>query len=1259
MGSCTLVRKVLAPWLLGFAAVLVAVSAQAAFLRNVPQILKQPDGTVVHLFATGDEYYNRLHDGNGFTVLRDPDTGYLVYAIKVDGRLQPTAFVVGEADPAAAGLEPGLKPDPWTLPDPEEIYPGSRYHGRVGTLGLSNAPAFSVINNVVIFIRFSDEPAAGFNSTDTYQMWFNSTAGTASSMQRYFLEASYNQLLVSSTFYPAPSGSVIASYQDSNPRAYYKPYDASTNPIGYKDDERNAREWSLLQGAVAAVASQVPSTLNVDTNNDGFVDSVVFVVSGTAVNADWSNLLWPHKWSLDYQNYPATINGKLVGDYDLQLDGNIEGSGVLCHEMTHTLGAPDLYHYSGSLEPVGPWDLMANDANPPQHTTAYLKMRYLGFISDCPVITPPATVTLNPLTSATNNCAKIASPNSATEYFMVEYRKRAGVYEMSLPGSGLLVYRINTTVDGQGNASGPPDELYIYRPGGTPAANGTINQAPLNGGAIPPRTAINDTTDPSPFLSTGFPGGLSIHDVGTAGDTITFKLDAVAACSQPGPFSLTSPADGANLAASTSATLSWSASVGATSYDVYFGADVNPPLLGNQVGTSVDVTVAAGSTCFWRVVAKNSCSQALAPGAGAWAFNVGGSGNGITIFSDDFESDLSKWQLGLTSDAGATNWGIVSCKTKSGNGAAWCAAGGSAPQTPCTQYAPNEGAFMITGPFTLADAVDGTWDFDLWTDIDTGGDPNNPSDQVLWMWSIDNVDFYGNGISGQTGGWQHVTVNMSEMTLDAGTPVVGNGQVWFAFLFLSDATVQREGAYVDNVVIKKLVQGQPNFDHWIPAVIHKDVPSHNAWWRSDVALLNRSSQTASLTLKVYAPSGPPQPVPYQIPGNGQLLLKDVAGQLGITADSGALEVVSDANIFLSGRTYNQVDATHTYGQDYNGAAPGDLLAAGQSAWLPQLTENALFRTNIGITNAGTAAANVTVTLFDSAGNQMWSNSLDYTPGQFYQYQQPYLGLGGIDSGYAVVTVNTGSGVVAYASVIDQNTGDPTTINMKTGTAGAAGPFSYWIPAVIHKDVPSKSAMWRSDVAIVNRSAQSANLTLKIYAPSGLKTMSTTLGGNAQALLRDVAGQLGITADSGALEVDSDQDIFLTGRTYNQVDATHTYGQDYDGQAPGDLLAAGQSAWLPQLTENALFRTNIGITNTGTATANVTLTLYNGQGVQMWSNTLNYTPGQFYQYQQPYLVVGGIDSGYAVVTVNTESGVVAYASVIDQNTGDPTTINMKW
>ncbi|HVN76800.1 MAG TPA: M6 family metalloprotease domain-containing protein [Thermoanaerobaculaceae bacterium] len=1242
--------------LVALAVIASAATVRAAFLRNVPQALRQPDGTVVHLFATGDEYYNRLHDAGGYTVVRDPDTGYLVYAIKVEGRLMPSAFVVGVDDPAAAGLRSGLMPEPWTLPSASQIYPSAGRRRAARAAGLVNAPEFTTINNIVIFISFADDSGSPFNTLDTYQMWFNSITSTSSSMQKYFLEASYNQLTVNSTFYPAATGATVASYQDSHPRAYYTPYNAVSNPTGYQGSERNGREWALLQAAVQAVGSQVPASLNVDTNGDGFVDSVVFVVSGTAVNADWSNLLWPHKWEMDTANYPATINGKLVGEYDLQLDGNITGSGVLCHEMTHTLGAPDLYHYSEAGEPVGPWDLMADNLEPPQHTTAYLKARYLGFLSGCPVITPPATVTLNPLTSPTNNCARILSPNSTTEYFMVEYRKRAGTFEVSLKGSGLLVYRINTAEDGQGNSSGPPDEVYVYRPGGTPSADGTINWAPLNGGATPPRTAINDASDPSSFLSNGYPGGLSIHDVGAPGDTITFKVDSVAPCSRPGLFTLASPANGANLSATTSANLAWNASAGATSYDVYFGTAEDPPLLANQTATSASVTVASGSTYFWRVVAKNGCSELSAPGTGAWAFSVGSTGNGITIFSDDFEADLSKWTLGNTSGASPTNWGIVSCRTESGHGSAWCAAGGSAPKPACTQYAANEGAFMIAGPFSLADAVDGTWEFDLWTDVDQGSDPNNPNDWVLWMWSLDGNNFYGNGTSGQTGGWQHIALNLSDMKMGDGTPVVGMGQVWFAYLFLSDATIQREGAYVDNVVIKKLVAGQPNFDHWIPAVIHKDVPSRNAWWRSDVAAINRSPVPGTLTLKMYAPSGV-KTMTVPLAGNAQALLRDVAARLGVTTDSGALEVVSDVDVFLTGRTYSQVDPTHTYGQGYDGTAPTDVLAAGQTAWLPQLTQNALFRTNVGIANTSTASANVTVTLFDAQGNQVWTDTRDYTPGQFYQHDFSKLLTAAMDLGYAVVVVNSGSGVVAVASVIDQQTGDPTTINMKTGAPGASGPFAYWLPAVSHKPGYNQS-QWRSDVAILNRTTQTANVTLKIYTATPATAGPFHIPANSELVFKDVAAQLGITNDSGALEVDSDRDIFLTGRTYNQADATHTYGQGYDGIATADVLAAGQTAWLPQLSQNALFRTNVGIANTSTANANVTVTLYDATGKQLWSDNRDYASGRFYQHEFSKIPAAATDSGYAVVTVNSGEGVVAVASVIDQQTGDPTTINMK-
>jgi len=78
----------------------------------------------------------------------------------------------------------------------------------------------------------------------------------------------------------------------------------------------------------------------------------------------------------------------------------------------------------------------------------------------------------------------------------------------------------------------------------------------------------------------------------------------------------------------------------------------------------------------------------------------------------------------------------------------------------------------------------------------------------------------------------------------------------------------------------------------------------------------------------------------------------------------------------------------------------------------------------------TGAPSFTPTLFDGKGNQVWSDTRSYQPGEFFQYQQPYSALGGTANGYARVTVVTGSGVLATASVLDQRTNDPTTIVMQ-------------------------------------------------------------------------------------------------------------------------------------------------------------------------------------------------------------------------------------
>ncbi|GIR57238.1 MAG: hypothetical protein CM15mP64_6500 [Candidatus Neomarinimicrobiota bacterium] len=91
---------------------------------------------------------------------------------------------------------------------------------------------------------------------------------------------------------------------------------------------------------------------------------------------------------------------------------------------------------------------------------------------------------------------------SETEYFIVEYRKQEGMYESNAQGSrsGLLAYRVNPDA-GDGNAQGPPDELYVIGPGGTLTNSGNLNNAPYSPSYG--QTELNDNTDPSSFLYNG------------------------------------------------------------------------------------------------------------------------------------------------------------------------------------------------------------------------------------------------------------------------------------------------------------------------------------------------------------------------------------------------------------------------------------------------------------------------------------------------------------------------------------------------------------------------------------------------------------------------------------------------------------------------------------------------------------------------------------------------------------------------------------
>jgi hypothetical protein len=230
---------------------------------------------------------------------------------------------------------------------------------------------------------------------------------------------------------------------------------------------------------------------------------------------------------------------------------------------------------------------------------------------------------------------------------------------------------------------------------------------------------------------------------------------------------------------------------------------------------------------------------------------------------------------------------------------------------------------------------------------------------------------------------------------------------------------------------------------------------------------------------------------------------------------------------------------------------------------------------------------------------------------------------------------------------------------------SASAFTAWVPVAAHNP-GLRQSQWRSDLGLLNLGSVTANGQIKFYGSGGVVTNTTYVPAGTQSILTDVVGQLGASGQ-GALEIVSDQPLKVTSRTYNQVSSAEscypngTQGQAYPTVVAGDGLVVGQSAYLAGLTENASYRCNIGLVNVGSGAATVLVELYNGAGTKLTDYTVSLTAGQWAQETQPFRNKAGqtaMDRGYARITVQSGSGVFAFASVVDNLTNDPTTVTMQ-
>ena len=88
--------------------IVLTVSAQATWLKDIPQAITQSNGVTINCFASGDQFAHRLHDRDNYTIVLNPDDGDFYYAEKYGENLRPSPYKVGIVDPLNTSLVPGL-----------------------------------------------------------------------------------------------------------------------------------------------------------------------------------------------------------------------------------------------------------------------------------------------------------------------------------------------------------------------------------------------------------------------------------------------------------------------------------------------------------------------------------------------------------------------------------------------------------------------------------------------------------------------------------------------------------------------------------------------------------------------------------------------------------------------------------------------------------------------------------------------------------------------------------------------------------------------------------------------------------------------------------------------------------------------------------------------------------------------------------------------------------------------------------------------
>ena len=518
-------------WVIAGALLASRLPVYAAPACDVVSEVTMEDGTLRTVRPRGDEFFNWTESSDGFAVARG-ENGRWQYARREPGRWVPSGMTPQQRGLEGRDFDPPARTSPFdSAGDTGASAPTTLSTEPLTPLATTPSPA----KLLVILVSFADK-SISTSASDWTNKFFGATGKTVNT---FYKQTSKNR------FWFNPAEETQGAVNDG--------VISVTLAINHPNE---SSPTTLTQSAVSAALTAADPYINYkafDTDNNGYLSTselhLVLIFAGYeySYSSSYTPAIWAHRWSLTspplldaVRVASSTGSGgyMAVGEYH---DTHAATIGVICHELGHNLGLPDLYDTDNTSDGVGAhclmgagnWGLAPGDSyegQTPALMGAYCRLA-ISF-SDARVASGLGTAyTLIQVSDSTNttDMVRINTPNNQ-QYFLVENRQLTGfdaglyAYFSVSSGGGLAVWHIDTSA---ANNNTDARRLVDLEEAASPVLDtvgwplGDIHNYYYAGNV----TQFDATTSPNSALNGGGTSLASVYSVSASGATMTFTAD--------------------------------------------------------------------------------------------------------------------------------------------------------------------------------------------------------------------------------------------------------------------------------------------------------------------------------------------------------------------------------------------------------------------------------------------------------------------------------------------------------------------------------------------------------------------------------------------------------------------------------------------------------------------------------------------------------------------------------------------------------------